>query len=66
MRRNGLNTLGIVFGIIAFLMVVVSAVLLIGGRPFSFLREMRNDFELIGTVNFGREEETGEERIDGA
>ncbi len=65
MRRGGLDTLGIIFGIVAFLIVIVSALLLISGRPFRVVRNFKESFELVGVMNWGREEETGEERITG-
>ena len=66
MKKRGLDILGITFGIIAFLMVLFSAAMLIGRRPFSFVREFKTNIRILGSTPWsGREEATGEQRVEG-
>lgn len=66
MKRNGLNALGVIFGIISILIVIVSAVILFGVHPFNLGKRIIGDFDLKGFVGSGdRIEDSGEERVEG-
>lgn len=66
MKRNGLNAVGVIFGIISILIVISSAVILLGVQPFNIGKRIIGDLDIQGFVGpKGRFEESGEKRIEG-